>query len=286
MIYVTRGPRTETPKSFVFPGGEVGIKFDQLNYGFKSENHVTDVVARLNNSEEVMKLVMVKNALNYMFTEKQITDLVMPYVPYARQDRVCVPGESFSLQAFAQIINMLKFDTVTVFDPHSDVTAALFDNIRIITQAQIIRKFDAFDAVAKEGIFVSPDAGANKKTSELAKYYGHDRFIRADKLRNLHTGAIIETVVYADKLDGTYIIADDICDGGRTFTTLAKALRDKGAKKVVLYVTHGIFSAGIDPLFEQGIDEIYTTTSFSKYNNNRLKVLPLEDVFDFGTPSF
>ena len=46
------------------------------------------------------------------------------------------------------------------------------------------------------------------------------------------------------------LIVDDICDGGGTFIPLAKKLKNAGAKTVTLYVTHGIFSKGLDPLKE------------------------------------
>ena len=69
--------------------------------------------------------------------------------------------------------------------------------------------------------------------------------------------------MYADDLAGQdVVIADDLIDGGMTFILLAKALKVKGAGKVILYGTHGIFSKGTKPLFEGGIDEVYSTNSF------------------------
>ena len=44
------------------------------------------------------------------------------------------------------------------------------------------------------------------------------------------------------------MIVDDICDGGQTFIELAKALEKQGAHQIFLYVTHGIFSKGLDTL--------------------------------------
>ena len=108
--------------------------------------------------------------------------------------------------------------------------------------------------------FVIPDAGANKKTAKIASYFGHSSFIRADKLRNLSTGDILETVVYGDVV-GNITIVDDLCDGGKTFIELAKVLKQKGAEKINLYVTHGIFSKGTYPLYTAGIDYIITTNS-------------------------
>jgi len=54
------------------------------------------------------------------------------------------------------------------------------------------------------------------------------------------------------------MIVDDICDGGATFILLAKELYAAGAKEVNLFVTHGIFSKGLIPLYEAGIKRIFT----------------------------
>jgi ribose-phosphate pyrophosphokinase len=69
-----------------------------------------------------------------------------------------------------------------------------------------------------------------------------------------------------------FIIIDDICDGGRTFVEIAKAIRDVRSKeifkdKIYLVVTHGIFSAGFEEL-EKWFDGIYTTNSFKDIEND------------------
>lgn len=201
-------------------------------------------------------------------------ELILPYLPYARQDRVCVKGEAFSLKVLGNFINSLNFDKVVILDPHSPVAEAVIDNVKVVTQLDIIFAFKPFRerVFNNECVFVSPDAGSNKKVSVLAQCFGHREFIRADKLRDLETGKIKETIVYADDLNGCdVVIADDICDGGRTFIELAKVLKNKNAGKIILYVTHGIFSQGFKVLFDGGIDEIYTTDSFSA---NFLGILP------------
>lgn len=263
-------------KNFLFPGGEVGIKLELGDTnGWK--NITADyqtIFARINDSNDIMRLFLITDAL------RRIDDcpirLFMPYVPYGRQDRVCNRGESFSLKVFANLIKSLNFEKIMTFDPHSDVTGAAFDdNLVIVHQKDIINKFEDFTKMVLDtrAVFVSPDAGGNKKTADLAAYYGHSNFIRADKLRDLSNGNIRETIVYADNLkDETVIIADDICDGGRTFIELAKVLRAKGASQIMLYVTHGIFSKGVEALLKNGIDKIYTTNSFSEFNNSSKNV--------------
>lgn len=252
-------------KNFLFPGGEVGIQIDDSNipYNFTNAAYQT-IVARIQDSNDVMRLLNAVDALRRL--NPLPIKLFMPYVPYSRQDRACNPGEAFSLGVFANLINSLNFESVTICDPHSDVSPAVFHNCKVISNLDIISAWPELrEAITQPNVvFISPDAGANKKTSVLAKEAGHSEFVRADKLRDLSNGQIKETIVYSEDLTGeTIVIADDICDGGRTFIELAKVLKAKNAAKVILYVTHGIFSKGVKPLFEGGIDEIYTTNSFN-----------------------
>ena len=77
-----------------------------------------------------------------------------------------------------------------------------------------------------------------------------ENIIYAQKVRNSQTGEIVETRLEKEAIAQDCIIVDDICDGGRTFIELAKVLKSKGAKDIYLYVTHGIFSKGIEVLRE------------------------------------
>ena len=69
------------------------------------------------------------------------------------------------------------------------------------------------------------------------------------------------------------VITDDICDGGYTFIKVAEQLKAKGADKVVLFVTHGIFAKGLD-VFDGLIDHVFTTDSFEHAPDPRLTVIP------------
>lgn len=123
---------------------------------------------------------------------------------------------------------------------------------------------------------ISPDAGSNKKIFDLAKSINYnDEIIRCDKLRDIPTGKIIETIVYKDDLHGKDgIIVDDICDGGRTFIELAKVLRKRNCGKLYLIVTHGIFSKGLEEL-NQYFDGVFCTNSYSDVINENLQQLDI-----------
>lgn len=283
MFKITKGTVELSFTSFTFPGGEVSVRLDPFNPGFYDPKGTITLTARLRNSEDIMKLALLKDALSHK--DGNPVRLFMPYVPYGRQDRVCNEGESFSLKVFAEMLNAMRFSEVVIFDPHSDVTPALIDRVKVISQKDIIHHWpDLINRIQFGTIIVSPDAGANKKIGDIAAYLGHTNFIRADKLRDLSTGKIKETIVYADDLkDKMIVILDDICDGGKTFTELATVLKAKGAAKVVLYVTHGIFSKGLDTLYSGGIDEIWTTNSiFDRLvadTNTNFHILNLDETF-------
>ncbi len=275
----------------LFPGGEVRIKLNARDQKFfLTGSHEYKIVARLHNSNDVMTLLMAKNAI-LNIDRKAVISLLMPYVPYGRQDRVCDSGEAFSLKAFAEFINFLKFDQVVILDPHSDVTGAVFDNVKIIKQVEVIKKNAELNARILEGgpklSFIAPDKGSTKRVEELARLYGHTDYIQAHKDRDLTNGRIKEYIVYADDLKGQDIlIPDDICDGGATFVSLAKILRQKNAGKILLYVTHGIFSKNFRDLFEAGIDEIWTTDSFKANFVGYLPEPPKLNIFKLETYSW
>ena len=112
-------------------------------------------------------------------------------------------------------------------------------------------------------VLVSPDAGAYKKVFDVAKEFKIEKIITATKVRDLETGNIIRTdIPVLDQHNNLkYVIVDDICDGGRTFIELAKAIKDsRPTAEIYLVVTHGIFSFGFDFLV-QYFDGIYCTNS-------------------------
>ena len=164
----------------------------------------------------------------------------------------------------ANFINQLNFSKVTIWDAHSDVSPALLHRVVNIPQLSLLMRCEELCQRLATGelTLISPDAGASKKTIKIAEAFkGEPEVIQAQKIRDLKSGDIISTEIIGDVQGKKVLIADDICDGGRTFIELAKVLRAKGAIEISLFITHGIFSKGVD-VFEGLIDTIYTTDSF------------------------
>jgi ribose-phosphate pyrophosphokinase len=102
-----------------------------------------------------------------------------------------------------------------------------------------------------------PDKGA------LAKYVREYEEVNlphifGEKVRDQLTGNITAYSLIGECYGKNVLIVDDICDGGMTFKILAKDLLASGAKSVVLFVTHGIFSKGVRTLLEAGIQRVFT----------------------------
>lgn len=263
-------------KSFKFSDGAIQIRLksnmetpDLSNQKYRNAIYIRTC---LDSSDSIMELQLTCNALRRRYPKHEL-GLITDYFPYARQDRACVDGEAFSLEVMCNIINSLKFETVYISDAHSDITLDLLNNVIEKEQWEYVRTcINRFDIDIDNIILVSPDKGALEKISLLADHYGKTA-INAYKVRCPDTGEIIETRIDIDDFNGSDVfIVDDLCDGGRTFIELAKILRTKNCGKILLYITHGIFSKGTDIVFEY-IDEIYTTSSIWDSHDTRVNVI-------------
>ncbi|MDU5731285.1 MAG: phosphoribosyltransferase family protein [Citrobacter freundii] len=180
--------------------------------------------------------------------------------------RHMVSGDSFALKVFASQLNTLKFDKVNVLDPHSDAAAAAIDNFVAIPQEVCLMQSASLSRLFQQNalMLVAPDAGSLKKIDAVARAAGVEQYAILSKKRDVASGSLTGFALLAGDVRGRdLLIVDDLCDAGGTFIGSAQVLRDAGARSVSLYVTHGIFSKGVEHLFANGIDAIYTTTSLA-----------------------
>ncbi len=236
-------------------------------------NHDVRLLANISDAEGIMALALVNDAIRRLSPTS--VSLSLGYVPYARQDRVCNPGEALSIKVFCDMINFMNFDKVFILDPHSDVTPALLNNCIIREPATILSSSTLIrDLMDGKVTLVAPDAGATKKVEKVAQHFGGLEVIQGFKKRDLATGALSGFGYIGDVVGKDLLIVDDICDGGGTFLGLATKLYDGGAKSIELYVSHGIFSKGIDCLLDTCFERIYTTNSFDHGNTgDRLEII-------------
>jgi ribose-phosphate pyrophosphokinase len=245
---------------FTFSGGEPHIK---IISEFENVTEVT-ITHRIQSFNDIGTLLLATNALKNMGIKK--LHVVLPYFPAARQDRLMVSGEPLSVKVYADIINAQNYESVTVLDPHSEVTPALLNNCIIIDNHKFIERVT--QQLSDNLLLISPDGGALKKIYKVAAHLKNYEVVECSKSRNVKTGQLTGFKVYTANLHGKdCLIVDDICDGGGTFLGLAKELKAKNAGNLYLAISHGIFSKGFDEL-EKHFTKIFTTDSFKTIEND------------------
>ena len=249
MIYING----KSVKNKRFPDGTSAARF-------RPETRDFDIVWFFDGDEECMLLWNLVHHIRSHVPSAQIV-LRMLYLPNARMDRVKNRDEIFTLKWFAEFINHLNFLFVEIHDPHSNVGVALIDRATVVGVTDHIS--DVLAQLGKDTdnlIFCYPDEGATKKYSEQLEM----EYVFGIKHRDWRTGKIQGLELNnAEAVNGkNVLIVDDICSKGGTFIHTAKALKEAGAEKVFLWVTHceDTIHEG-EVLTSDLIDRVFTTQS-------------------------
>lgn len=202
--------------------------------------------------------------------------LVMDYIPNARQDRVKEPRDVFTLKYFAELINSCDFDYVEVLDPHSPVSEALINNIRVDNGGEYIEK--VLKELGEDVIVYYPDNGAHKKYTSFITQpacYGV-------KKRDWATGKILGLDIMLNGIDiknKTILMVDDIIAYGGSMFYGAKALKELGCGDIYIYATHVENSILEGELIDSGLfKKIFTTGSLFNKEHKLIEVLTKTEV--------
>lgn len=220
-----------------------------------------EVKLRGNSYEDLFAAATIKEAwdANDVENKHKIATLIIYCLIGQRSDRRFGTGESFDLKVITSFINSMGFDKVYILHPHSPITLALIENSEQISHFDYVEK--AFKSIGNP-VLVSPDAGAYKETHGIAEKLMAD-LVPSNKIR---VGGIPKIDIQGEVADRDCLIVDDLADGGRTFRFLATALKELGALKVYLYVTHAQFNYGFDEL-KESIAHVYCTNSYRDIDN-------------------
>lgn len=246
-----------------FPNGESYIDLKDLRV---KENN--EIKFKFQKESEITYLVFLKEHLDEQNVK---SSLVLPYIPYSRMDRT-ESMRVFTLKYFCKLINNLGFQEVTVYEPHSDVSIALLDRVKVKNMTSELT-CELLDKLRNEDVYlVYPDAGAAKRYEKQIKY---NKVLTANKERDFKTGDIIKLTINgrAEKENFTAIIVDDLCSRGGTFMLTASKLKEMGAGKIYLVVTHceeTILSGDI--LNSDLIEKVYTTNSIISEGNKKINI--------------
>ena len=247
-----------------FPDGSLLVKQDKKFF------YIPTITWHYESDTELFTIICLKKHLDK-------ADLVLPYVPHARMDRVKNEDEVFTLKYFCEVINDLKFNSVTILDPHSNVAPALLDRIKVVTSESYVKQ--AIEEIEdKENLILfTPDEGAMKRYSEYEMFKIYPSTFGM-KNRDWKTGKILSyDILHPEVVKGKdVLIIDDICSYGNTFVKAAEAIEAAGAVCISLYITHCEDAISKGDIFKKDIFEnVFTTNSLvrSEETNSKLTIV-------------
>ena len=210
-------------------------------------------------NDHVMELLITIDALK-RGSSKRIS-AIMPYYGYARQDRKSGPRTPISAKLVANLISVAGADRALMVDLHAGQIQGFFDiptdNLFAapVFIKDIKKRFDL-----NKTIIVSPDVGGVVRARAIAKRLDCELAI-IDKRRE--KAGISEVMnVIGDITNKNCILVDDICDTAGTLTNAAIALKDKAAKSIFSYITHGVLSKpAVERINNSPIDKMILTDS-------------------------
>ena len=268
-----------------YPDTHPHIKLDHKS---KSNDYVRDHTAitikiRLVNMSDIFVLRQAVQQIRNMNSDIKIS-IYITYLMCARYDRAMSTYDSFDLQLVADDINALNAHRVVIAEPHSSTSVNLIKRSVAVhpldeAVADLLKRYNS-----QQVCIVPPDLGAVKRVETFLGDIKLDiPVIYMNKHRVLSTGQITGIDLFnPDDLTEVVVIYDDLCDGGRTFTEAAKKLRsNRKVKYIILAITHGIFSKGIDILVNENnegsyVDRIITTDSYkTQVIHDRLTVIKI-----------
>jgi len=183
----------------------------------------------------------------------------MPYFGYARQDRRPRSARvAISAKVVADMLSSAGVNRLLTMDLHSDQIQGFFDIPVDNIYASPILLSDVWRNNYPNLIVVSPDVGGVVRARALAKQLEADLAI-IDKRRPKPNVAKVMNII--GEVEGrTCLIMDDLVDTANTLCEAAKALKDKGAKRVLAYCTHAVLSGpAVERIENSAIDELVVT---------------------------
>ena len=212
-------------------------------------------------NDNLMELLICIDALRRS-SAKNIT-AVIPYFGYARQDRKVVPRTAISAKLVSNLITNAGAHRIVTVDLHAGQIQGFFDiPVDNLFSTPIFSKHIKKSILNKNIICVAPDVGGVERARALGQKLNVGLAI-VDKRRPAPGKSQVMNIIGNVK-GKNCLLVDDIIDSGGTIVNAAKALKEKGAKDVYVYVTHGVLSGN-------AVEQI---------NNSKIKKLILTDTID------
>ncbi|GAA3061222.1 ribose-phosphate diphosphokinase [Actinokineospora globicatena] len=282
-----------TPQSaYDFANGEIFVRFEESVRGCDAFV-MQSACAPIN--QWVMEQLLMVDALKRA-SAKRIT-VIMPFYPYARQDKKHKGREPISARLIADLFKVAGADRIMTVDLHTAQIQGFFDGpvdhlFAQNTLARYIKDNYATDNI----VVVSPDAGRTKLAEKWADDLGGVPIAFIHKTRDpLRPNEVVANRVVGEVEGKLCVVIDDMVDTGGTIAKAVRQLLDEGAADVVMAATHGVLSGPArDRLQGSGAREVIFTNTLPIPDDKRypgmtvLSIAPLlaraiQQVFEDGS---
>ncbi|HEY5665482.1 MAG TPA: ribose-phosphate diphosphokinase [Gammaproteobacteria bacterium] len=209
-------------------------------------------------NENLMELLVMADACRRA-SASQVVALI-PYFGYARQDRrpraARVP---ITAKLVADLIGAAGIDRVITVDIHADQIQGFFDVPMDNLYASPVLLGDVWKQEYPDMVVVSPDVGGVVRARALAKRLDDADLAIIDKRRPQPNMAEVMNII--GEVEGkTCVLIDDIVDTAGTLCMAAEVLKNRGATRVVAYITHPVLSGpAVDRISASALDELVVT---------------------------
>jgi ribose-phosphate pyrophosphokinase len=209
-------------------------------------------------NDSLMELLVIVDALKRA-SAGSIT-AVIPYYGYARQDRKAAPRTPITAKLVADLLTASGVSRIVAMDLHAAQIQGFFNLPFDHLYALPVFLEHLRPRFREPAVFVSPDAGGVERTRAYAKRLGADLAI-IDKRREAKNVSEVMNII-GDVEGRDCVILDDMIDTAGTMTNAARALKDKGAKRVMAAATHPVLSGpAIERIVDSPLEEVIVTDS-------------------------
>lgn len=239
-----------------FSDGEISV---ELNENVRGRDVFVLQSTCAPTNDNIMEMLVIVDAL-HRASAGRIT-AVVPYFGYARQDRrVRSARVPITAKVVADMMATVGVDRVLTVDLHAEQIQGFFDVPVDNVYGSPVLLSDIEKQKFEDLVVVSPDIGGVVRARAVAKQLGIDLAI-IDKRRPKANVAEVMNII-GEIENRTCLLVDDMVDTAGTLCNAAKALKERGAKKVIAYATHAVLSGpAIERLNGSAMDELVVTDS-------------------------
>ena len=274
-VGVGLGVKPVPTSAYEFANGEIFVRFEESVRG--SDAFVVQSMTTPVNTWLMETLLMV-DALKRA-SAKRIT-VVMPFYPYARQDKKHRGREPISARLVADLFKTAGADRLMTVDLHTAQIQGFFDGpVDHLFALPLLADHVEQHWGDRDLVIVSPDAGRVRVAERWTDRLGAGLAI-IHKRRDPNVPNEVKVGEVVGQVKGkTCILVDDMIDTGGTITKAAELLYDNGAADVIVTATHGVLSGpAVDRLKNSRISQVVVTDTLPIEVDRRfdsLTVLPI-----------